>query len=142
MKAQDVALYLIGACSVDNLKLQKLLYYSQAVHLYLNDTILFEEEIQAWMYGPVIKEIYHTYKDFDFQKIKDDTESTIRYTKEQLKTMDLVAAYYGSFTGPELINETHSEKPWIDAYDGNNNSVISIDSMKEFYINHYVMKTR
>jgi uncharacterized phage-associated protein len=36
-----------------NMKVQKLLYYSQSLHLALYDEPLFEEEIQAWRYGPV-----------------------------------------------------------------------------------------
>jgi uncharacterized phage-associated protein len=36
-----------------NMKVQKLLYYSQSLHLALYDEPLFEEEIQAWRYGLV-----------------------------------------------------------------------------------------
>ncbi|MEH2444259.1 MAG: type II toxin-antitoxin system antitoxin SocA domain-containing protein [Nostoc sp.] len=36
-----------------NMKVQKLLYYAQNLHLAMYDEPLFEEEIQAWRYGPV-----------------------------------------------------------------------------------------
>ena len=37
-----------------NLKLQKLMYYSQAWHLALRDIPLFNEDFQAWVHGPVL----------------------------------------------------------------------------------------
>jgi uncharacterized phage-associated protein len=46
--AFDVAKYIINATPVDNLKLQKLLYYSQGVYLVLNNKQpLFPEDIEA-----------------------------------------------------------------------------------------------
>ena len=35
-----------------NLKLQKLLYYAQGLHLVLHDAPLFGERIEAWQHGP------------------------------------------------------------------------------------------
>jgi uncharacterized phage-associated protein len=61
--AGDVAKYIIKSLSVDNLKLQKLLYYSQAVHLVLNQKqALFLAPIEAWDFGPVVLPVYYTYK--------------------------------------------------------------------------------
>lgn len=34
-----------------NIKVQKLLYYSQSLHLALYDEPLFKDEIEAWRYG-------------------------------------------------------------------------------------------
>ena len=42
---------------VSNLKLQKLLYYVQGFHLAVFGEPLFEEEIEAWMYGPVVPSV-------------------------------------------------------------------------------------
>jgi uncharacterized phage-associated protein len=57
-KAFEAAKYIINSLPVDNLKLQKLLYYSQAVHLVLNGKLpLFNEAIEAWDYGPVVPRV-------------------------------------------------------------------------------------
>ncbi|MBW4622042.1 MAG: DUF4065 domain-containing protein [Cyanosarcina radialis HA8281-LM2] len=60
----DVASYFIDLANktgntVNNLKLQKLVYYSQAWHLAIHGTPLFEEDFQAWIHGPVIPELKH-----------------------------------------------------------------------------------
>ena len=40
-----------------NMKLQKLLYYVQGFHIAVFNRPLFNEDIEAWMYGPVVPEI-------------------------------------------------------------------------------------
>jgi uncharacterized phage-associated protein len=68
--AGDVAKYIIKSLPVDNLKLQKLLYYSQAVHLVLNDKApLFPGVIEAWDYGPMAPPVYREYKQYGLEII-------------------------------------------------------------------------
>ena len=47
-----------------NMKLQKMLYYQQGFHLAYFETPLFDEDIEAWMYGPVVPSMYEKYKEF------------------------------------------------------------------------------
>ena len=42
---------------MSNMKLQKMLYYQQGFHLAYFGTPLFDEEIEAWMYGPVVPSV-------------------------------------------------------------------------------------
>jgi len=47
--AHDVAAYILDKCgSMSAMKLQKLVYYSQAWHLVWDDAPLFEERVEAW----------------------------------------------------------------------------------------------
>ncbi|MDR1041744.1 MAG: DUF4065 domain-containing protein [Deltaproteobacteria bacterium] len=41
-----------------HLKLQKLLYFAQGWHLAYYDVPLFEDPIEAWKYGPVVRSVY------------------------------------------------------------------------------------
>ncbi len=43
---------------ITQLKLQKLMYIAQGIHLALYDAPLFKEEIEAWQHGPVVRELY------------------------------------------------------------------------------------
>lgn len=64
VKAIDVADYILtqkGTMSA--MKLQKLLYYTQAWHLVWEDKELFSEEIQAWANGPVVPSLYSLHQD-------------------------------------------------------------------------------
>jgi uncharacterized phage-associated protein len=47
---------------ISNMKLQKLLYYQQGFHLAYFGKPLFEEDIEAWMYGPVVPSVYSHFK--------------------------------------------------------------------------------
>lgn len=100
---------------ITNLKLQKLLYYIQGFHLAIENKRLFNEDIYAWQYGPVVPDIYHKYKDngaevitaitaFDFKKEK--------FTKFQIELIEEVYSVYGQFSALKLMNMTHEEAPW------------------------------
>ena len=46
-----------------NMKLQKLLYYVQGFHIAVFNRPLFNEDIEAWMYGPVVPAVYEYYQE-------------------------------------------------------------------------------
>jgi len=55
----DVATYILERTdTITTMKLQKLAFYSQALHLVNNGTPLFPEDFQAWRGGPVAPELY------------------------------------------------------------------------------------
>ncbi len=57
--ALDVAAYILRKQGpMTAMKLQKLVYYSQAWHLVWEERRLFEEAIEAWANGPVVRELY------------------------------------------------------------------------------------
>ena len=61
-KAMDIARYIANVIEVDEIKLQKLLFYTQAVCLVRFDKPAFTESIEAWDYGPVVPAVYHKLK--------------------------------------------------------------------------------
>jgi uncharacterized phage-associated protein len=139
ISALDVAKYFLYKANKDgdlvtNLKMQKLLYYAQAWHLVNFDgQPLFRETIRAWAFGPVVKEVYDKYKKFGASPIKHtstEKEAAI-FSKEQIKYLDDFYDVFFKFSAHELVNMTHNEAPWKEAYKGNGN--ISRQSMKQFY---------
>ena len=58
MKAIDVAHYIINNSSVNNLRLNKLMYYCQHESLKKHNKPLFDDEMLAYKYG-AWKEIYN-----------------------------------------------------------------------------------
>ena len=63
LKIRDAAKYLISLSygdecySLTPLKLQKILYYAQGWSYVWDGVPLFEEEFEAWQYGPVNRQI-------------------------------------------------------------------------------------
>lgn len=97
-----------------NLKLQKLLFYSQARSLALNGQALFDEDFQAWIHGPVLPSQYARFEDFSWRPITMKTErpDTDRDTRNFLE--EIVDAF-GSESAVALELMTHRERPWMEA---------------------------
>ena len=75
--------------SITTLKLQKLVYYSQAWHLVWDEEPLFSERIEAWANGPVVRELYRVHRgDFKVSKWSEGRISNL--TKSQKETIDAV----------------------------------------------------
>jgi len=134
---------------VNPMKLQKLLYYAYGWYYGMKNEPLFDEKIQAWRYGPVIKSIYHKVKAYgnypittpiyntniiglstSIPRICDDNT----YIKEYLETI-----WYGfsKYSAIELANLTHEVgAPWdttIKNNDSNMDVIISDDIIKEYF---------
>lgn len=137
MKALDVAKYIINANirDMDNLKLQKLLYYCQGIHFCLYDKPLFNEEIEAWQYGPVVPCVYRKYKSYNLDTIsKIGNVEKISLSETEREAVDMTLSYYGLMSGVALINKTHQETPWKGVFQaGKKHIIISKDSIKKYF---------
>lgn len=102
-----------------NMKLQKLLYYAQSLHLALYSQPLFVEEIQAWRYGPVCPPAYRFYSDFEAQQLPiPQKESLSHLPPEQQEVLEEVWGYFGGYHAYRLSEMTHGEFPWKKARRG------------------------
>jgi uncharacterized phage-associated protein len=133
--AQEVAKYIIKSIPVDNLKLQKLLYYSQGTHLVLNDgKPLFPENVEAWDYGPVVPEVYREYRSFGFDIITPSEEPSALKI-EEMYAVDLTLGCMGDMSGSELITQTHRESPWKNNYKpGRPSQIIPVIDMYNYFL--------
>ncbi len=123
MDALKVAEYIISLTNeeagdtISNLKLQKLLYYSQGFHLAIHGKPLFENEIQAWQHGPVVPDVYDEYKKHGSSSIprnEDADLSDIVADETAKEVIDEVYSVYGQFSAWKLRDMTHQESPWIE----------------------------
>lgn len=118
---------------MSNLKLQKMLYYEQGFHLAYFNKPLFEEEIEAWMYGPVVPSVYEHYKDNGQNGILPDEKNIISFnSKEENALFDEVFDAYGAYSAIGLMNMTHQESPWSKSKVGIGN-VITKEKMTDFF---------
>ncbi len=146
---QDIADYFIALSNeshelISNLKLQKLVYYTQAWFLAVFKHPLFEATFKAWVHGPVIPQLYHEYKKFSWMPIQKEVgEEHIRKVREQLADDerdlldDIVNEYFG-IGAFELERMTHAEVPWQKARSGlseddTSSPTIHNEWMKSYY---------
>ena len=135
----DVAKYILEKVgSLSTMKLQKLVYYSQAWSLVWDD-LLFSERIEAWANGPVVPELYAAHASrykINANFIKSGESSKLN--DPQKETINTVVEFYGDKSAQWLSDLTHSEQPWITARIGlldgeRGNSEITHVSMAEYY---------
>ncbi len=138
LTCHDVANYFLSLSDEDagdlisNLKLQKLVYYAQGFHLALFDKSLFKEEIEAWMHGPVIPDLYHRFKDCGSGAITLDVPfDRSVFTTDQISLLNDVYQSYGQYSAWKLRNLTHEEQPWSDVADSRGE--ITCDSMSDYF---------
>lgn len=116
---------------MSNMKLQKMLYYQQGFHLAYFNAPLFEDEIEAWMYGPVVPTIYEKYKVNGSNGIvPDKIEISLNNKEEAL--FNEVYRTYSIFSAAGLMNMTHTENPWKTTPTGIGN-IITKDKMRSFF---------
>jgi uncharacterized phage-associated protein len=141
-------------CDITHLKIQKLLYYAQGWHLAYFDTVLFEDAIFAWKYGPVIHSIYNALKIVDKEQqiieliygyLIDNGKyiPAISYIdqddKETLIFLDEFWSSYSKYNPWMLVNSTHQAgTPWtqvIEAYNSGKsfNDIIPIELLKFYF---------
>lgn len=123
---------------LSNLKLQKLLYFAQGEHLArFGGTPLFAERIDAWQHGPVLRDIYHDYKDFGTGDVTPDDDHPFEWEDvDDDTTQFLIQLWntYGGFGAWRLRNVTHEQAPWRDVFEPNRQNIeISRQSMLDFF---------
>lgn len=117
---------------MSNMKLQKMLYYQQGYHLAAFGTPLFNEDIEAWMYGPVVPCVYEHFKSHGAGGIAPEDVEIVRLTEDEEFLFNDVFEAYIDFSAYGLMNKTHSEMPWRTTNTGFGN-VISLEKMTEFF---------
>lgn len=137
----DVAVYILNAHGpMTAMKLQKLVYYSQAWSLVWDSKPLFDDTIEAWANGPVCPALYHLHTgEFLLDKKAMDLHGKqAALTQSEVETVASVLASYGDKSPQWLSDLTHKEAPWLDARKDKRagergNTVISPAAMAEYY---------
>jgi len=112
----DVAAYILQKQSpMTGMKLQKLVYYSQAWSLVWDERPLFEETIEAWANGPVVRELYRVHRGKFLVSAGDVPGNASKIDEKAAEAIDSVLKFYGDKEPQWLSDLTHAEDPWKDA---------------------------
>lgn len=147
IRAIDVANFLINLVNqseiddqITNLRINKLLYFVQGEYLAKHDKPLFEDDIEAWTYGPVIPNVYNTFKSLNrlpIQDVTDDCYNSV-FTREDKLFLINVLVKYGSYSTGRLVEMTHAPgTPWSLT---EQSDVIPNELIKDFFKSHVVDK--
>ncbi len=136
--AHDVAAYILSkAGPMTAIKLQKLVYYSQAWHLAWEERPLFHERIEAWANGPVVPALYYHHRG-KFEVRDWPVGDPSKLADNERETIDLVLNSYSKLAPWQLTELTHNEAPWKEARGDlspgdRGHRAIPPESMRDYY---------
>lgn len=115
---------------MDEMKMHKLMYFSQRESLMYNNAPLFDGTFYGWKYGPVLREVRSAYMSGallskKFEKVSEDTVELLKSVLER----------YGSLSSWKLSSLSHEEFSWRKARQGleaadDGNTELSLDAMR------------
>jgi uncharacterized phage-associated protein len=141
--ARTLANYIIQIATstgskINNMKLQKILYYVQGHYLARFGHPLFPEEIHAWAFGPAVPDVYYTFSRFGSASLHVlDMPDMSSLLEEEMEFVDQVIRSKLAFSMMDLSNATRKESPWLNATDNGRTirqfQVIPLESLKDFF---------
>lgn len=139
LSAMRVAEFLIAISKIvngekmTNMRLNKLLYFCQALHLKRYNTPLFMDDFEAWDYGPVIPNIYREFKRYGGQEIEEGGNLEVGASDAERQTIIDAMRKYNKYTTNTLVDMTHQPGlPW-DLANRKKEKVISKNDIKEYF---------
>lgn len=125
---------------LSNLQLQKLVYIANGYMLGWKNKSLCIQPMEAWEYGPVIGDVYHTFKNNgkDVIPVNTDIVTALDNDKDAEYIISGVLDNYGKKSAPELVNLTHQEdSPWTEVWEREAKHYKSVPIDEGLIKNHY-----
>lgn len=130
-----------NAEELTQMKVMKLLYYIQAAALVVTGKRLFDNDIVAWKYGPVVKTVHDKYRgkrgilgEITRQDLQDYAE--LQHDDLTADILNSIYDEYGHSSAHDLMVQTHSERPWQATPQ---NKVITDELIKDYYSGVFVV---
>lgn len=145
-KAIDIANIIINkqnknGNNINNLQLNKLLFYCQKHYIKTFNSIMFKDNIELNKYGFTVPEVYHTYKINSTLNIYDIfiQGKVIKVDKYTESIIDSVLSVLSNKTAMKLVELNMFEKLYIENKDKLTNLksiILSPDDMIKWYKNN------
>jgi uncharacterized phage-associated protein len=138
-EALTLSKYIINKCTIDNcpitnLTLQKILYCIQLYFLKNKGACLFKDDIEAWIFGPVVPVVYYHFCGFGSMPLKVTYDECFVFNPDTLLIVDKIIEEKRKLKPWDLVKNIQSEgKAWDKTYNKGvgNKTVISKNEMKQ-----------
>ena len=117
LSVKTLAELMLSFSSMSNKKLQKICYYMYAWYLTIYNKKIAPIEFEAWVHGPVSRELYNYYKSYGWNDIPQHY-GFILADNDTIAFAQKIWDMYGGYTADELEARTHQEFPWTQARKG------------------------
>jgi len=125
----------------ENVKLNKLLYFTALMYYCVRKEQLIDEPFIAFPKGPVLKSVYRDYRYNNLDKMPKNDDIT-EADDVQKQIIYIINFIYSDRTATDLINETHEHNIWKAVSDYiPNNPIIDFsdvdESLSKYFVNLY-----
>lgn len=113
IEAIEVARYIINRGinnnePISNLQLQKILYFVQSRFIKKFKKPLFEDDFEAWYYGPVIPKVYHRYSyNSSYAILQKQEEGEMYLSEEHLEFINNIIDELIKVDAWSLVDKSH-----------------------------------
>lgn len=149
--AIDVARYCIRYTNgndgnISNLKLQKVLYFIQGFFFAIKGEECFEDEMEAWQFGPVVPSVYREFKFYGSNSIPSSEGCNHFFQRigcidgieaDDKELIDDILKLMSKYSASKLVDITHSQEPWKKAIKRKGDNTIYKEDISEFFIREY-----
>ena len=144
-KIYIVSNYIINKMDdITPLILQKILYFIQGFSNHFIKYNIFDSDCEAWVNGPVYREIYDSYSRFQYKYIEESNIKNVKksFTKyltfDEINLIDAIIKNFGCYSSDILMQMTHLTEPWIKnrqglKFDEISNNSINIQEINEYF---------
>lgn len=100
------------------MQVQKLTYFCHAWMLGLGYGPLFQDAVESWQHGPVIRSVYHAFKHYGAAPVREPVlQNAASFNKQEEKVINAVWQRYGCLDGIRLSRMTHAaDSPWEQTF--------------------------
>lgn len=137
--AEIIAKWIINKIHPEPLKLQKLLYLAQGYSYAFYDRPLFHDELEGWVHGPVVRDVYNMFREYQYNCI-DISFNIEELDKEAEEILEYIIKRFGKYDSKYLEKLSHGQEPWILSRQGldpdeRSDKTISKESIANYFIN-------
>jgi uncharacterized phage-associated protein len=138
---------------VTNLQLQKVLYFVWGEYYRMFNVDLFKENFSAWEYGPVIPDIYHSFKIFGNRNISNriskidfrngsSSKIELSITKSEFDFLISSINLYVKVSAGMLVDWSHHDSgPWAQVWNhtgpSNPGMIIPFEAIRRYFQNPF-----
>ena len=118
------------------MQVQKLTYFCHAWNLGLGHGPFFQDAVESWQYGPVIRALYHALKSYGSGRITQPLlEKPVTFTELEERIVKVIWRQYGQLDGIRLSRMTHAAgSPWEQTYQKDKRSqIIHNHVIRDYY---------
>ena len=95
-----------------NMKLQKLLFFSQIIYMCQNDgKTMYDDEFNAFEHGMVLESVRLEYQN-NYNVLYNESKNQINLSEDILKALVLTKEIFGNCSANELSDLSHQFKSW------------------------------